>query len=280
MAEIPVLITRNDKVIAVDLEIVRNKAVILISGWGGTRYGPQRILWRTAGALAKSGFSTLRIDFQGRGDSPGNPLNTTLDTMIDDVILAVEWLKVEYNISDISLVGICSGANVALGVASLKKEVTKVVCWSILPFMEDKTKAAKQGTPRKQMLMGYLKKIFRIETWKKLLRGEANVGGAMKTLAKDKEGDDLEKERKKSRRIITKELAGYTGEILFIFGENDPEAAGSGAFFTDWAKKNKIAHQIMQIKGAPHNFYTAAWTADVVEKTSLWIANENDKGIK
>lgn len=113
---------------------------------------------------------------------------------------------------------------------------------------------------------------------KKLLRGEANVGGAMKTLAKDKEGNDLEKERKKSKRIITKELAGYTGQILFIFGENDPEAAGSGAFFTEWAKKNKIAYQIIQIKGAPHNFYTASWTADVVEKTSMWITEENTRG--
>jgi hypothetical protein len=106
------------------------------------------------------------------------------------------------------------------------------------------------------------------------LRGEANVGGAMKTLAKDKEGDDSEKERKKSGRIITKELADYKGEILFLFGENDPESAGSGAFFTDWAKKNKIAHHMIKIKGAPHNFYTAAWTADVVDKTVKWITYE------
>ncbi len=279
MAEKPVVITINDKQLAADINIVSEKAVILISGWGGTRYGPQRILWRTAKKLSDDGISTLRLDFAGRGDSPGSPYDATLDSMIDDVSTAIQWLQQEHKISDISLIGICSGANVALGVASLHKLVNKIVCWSILPFMEDKDKAAKQGTPRKQMLISYVKKIFKLDNWKKLLRGEANVGGAIKTLAKDKEGDEAEKDRKKSSRIITKELAGYSGQILFIFGENDPEASGSAAFFTDWAKKNKIDHKITQIKGAPHNFYTAAWTADVIEKTTMWLTADN-KGIK
>ncbi len=277
MAETPVLILNNGKTLAADVNIFGENAVILISGWAGTRYGPQRILWRTARELADAGFSTLQLDFQGRGDSPGNPDDTTLDSMIDDVLTAISWIQEEKGIKNISLVGICSGANVAMGVASLNKTVTNIVCWSILPFMEDKTKAAKQGTPRKQILMNYFKKIIRIETWKKILKGEANVGGAMKNLTKDKEGDDSEKDRKRSRRIITKELSGYLGNILFVYGENDPEAAGSGAFFTDWAKKNKIAHQLIKINGAPHNFYTAAWTADVVNKTVTWLA---DKGIK
>ena len=269
MSEQPVVIPRGDERLLADFSPGGAVAVILLPGWGGTRYGPQRILWQAARALAARGLATLRLDFSGRGDSTGNP-DATLDGMIADVTAAARWLAGR-GVTRIHLVGLCSGGNVALGAAALIPQVGDVVCWSLLPFMEHKAKAARQGTPRGALLRQFVKKLLRAETWKKLLRGEANVRGAVQTLAKDKEGDTAERERKTSARDILAELAVFHGRLHLIYGGADPEAAGSRAFFEDWRRRRNLPGDTRLIPGAPHNFYTAHWTREVIEQTAAWL---------
>jgi len=273
MIEIPVAIPGGIEYLAGDLAKGGTDGAIIISGWGGTRYGPQRILLQTARALADAGLTTLRLDFRGRGDSPGDPGTVTLDEMIEDVTMAAEWLRTEHDVTRLHLIGICSGGNVALGVASQLPAVAQVVCWSLLPFMEHKAQASRQGTPRWTLLKQFIRKAFRPEAWRKLLRGEANVKGAVKVLAKDKEGDAAEQARKTSHRDILADLAGYQGRICLLYGSRDPESAGSRTFFTDWAARRRITCDTHTIDGAPHNFYTTAWTTAVVRQTVEWVIN-------
>lgn len=271
MMEQPVVIPQGTDVLVGDLQQGGHDAVLVLSGWGGTRYGPQRILLQATAALAAQGFTTLRLDFRGRGDSTGDPTATTLDGMIEDILTAAQWLRSEHAVERINLVGLCSGGNVALGAASLLPDVDHVVCWSLLPFMEHKTQAARQGTPRKALLRQMLRKALRPETWAKLLRGEANVRGAVQVIAKDKEGDDGEKRRKTSARNILADLEGFSGRLHLLYGSRDPEAAGSQAFFTAWCRDHHIPVDTSVISGAPHNFYTAKWTEAVVEQTVQWL---------
>lgn len=271
MGEVPISIPGGAGQLIGDLHTGGANAVILISGWGGTRYGPQRILVQTAAALGAQGLTTLRLDFRGRGDSPGDPTTVTLDAMIEDVATAAAWLRREHGVTTLHLVGLCSGANVALGVASVTPDVGHVVCWSILPFMEHKAQATRQGTPRLQLLRQMLRKLVQPESWRKLLRGEANVRGAVQVLAKDKEGDADERKRKTSRRDILADLARFPGAVHLIYGSRDPESAGSRAFFTDWCRRHRIPCDVQVIDGAPHNFYTAQWTRLVVEHTTAWL---------
>ncbi|MEI7831614.1 MAG: alpha/beta hydrolase [bacterium] len=271
MSEMAVMIPHNDGWLAADLNLGNDHAVIFLPGWSGTRYGPQRILLQAARNAATSGFTTLRLDYHGRGDS-SDITEVTLDGMITDAITAITWLRTEHNIAKISLVGLCSGGNVALGVASLDKSVSKVVCWSLLPFMEDKKQIAKQGTPRKAMLVQYLRKIFRLQTWQKLFHGELNMKGAQESLVKDKEGDADEKTRKTSKRTIMRELIGFAGSVYLLYGSRDPESAGSRTFFTSWFHQHNINNVERTIEGAPHNFYTALWTAEVAAQTARWLA--------
>lgn len=271
LTETPHVIPMGDDRLVADLHKGGPVGVILLAGWGGTRYGPQRILWQAAAALAEQGFTTLRFDFRGRGDSTGDATALSLDGMIADTVTAATWLHDEHSVEKVHLVGLCSGGNVALGAASQIPWIGDLVCWSLLPLMEHKAQAARQGTPRVQLLKGYLRKALRPETWLKLLRGEANVKGAMKTLAKDKEGDEDEKRRKTSARDILADLAGFQGNFHLIFGSADPEAAGSQAFFEAWRKKQGIPGHTRIISGAPHNYYTAHWTAEVIGQTVEWL---------
>ena len=269
-----IFIPRDSELLAADLCVAGQSAVLLLPGWGGTRYGPQRILLNTARALAERGYTTLRLDVRGRGDSTGSPLNVSLDEMIEDACTAIAWLRSEHEVDRINLVGLCSGGNVALGAASLLADVDHVVCWSLLPFMEHKTQASKQGTHRGQLLRQLLRKALRAETWKKLLRGEANVRGAVQVVAKDKEGDEGERKRKTSARNILRELESYRGRLHLLYGSRDPEAAGSQAFFEAWCRDHRIPTDVTIIPGAPHNYYTALWTRQVVEQTVQWITEE------
>jgi len=274
LTETPLIIPCGEDRLVADLHKGGAEGVLLLPGWGGTRYGPQRILWQAAAALAERGFTTLRFDFRGRGDSTGDATALSLDGMIADTVAAAQWLRDEHGVTKIHLVGLCSGGNVALGAASQIPRTGDLVCWSLLPLMEHKAQATRQGTPRGALLKGYIHKALRPETWAKLLRGEANVKGAMKTLAKDKEGDADEKRRKTSTRDILADLADFKGNLHLIFGSADPEAAGSQAFFEAWRAKQGISGHIRIISGAPHNYYTARWSAEVIEQTVEWLGKK------
>ena len=274
MTEQPIVIPRGEDCLIADFAAGGPDAVLVLPGWGGTRYGPQRILVQATAAFADCGFTTLRPDFRGRGDSSGEALSATLDGMIDDVRAAIDWLRETQHVQRINMVGLCSGGNVAMGAASLLPgDVDHVVCWSLLPFMEHKGQATRQGRDKKSLLRQMLRKAMRPEAWLKLLRGEANVQGAVKVLANDKEGDEAEKQRKTSARDILAELEAYHGKLHLLYGSRDPEASGSQAFFTDWCKQHRIPVDVRVIPGAPHNFYTAQWTAEVIEQTAMWLGS-------
>ena len=275
--ETALLIPQGGGYLVADVHAGGREAVVILPGWGGTRYGPQRILVQLVRALAAHGYTTLRIDFRGRGDSSGAALESTLDSMIADAETAINWLREHHGIERVNLVGLCSGGNVALGTASLLDNVDHVVCWSLLPFMEHKANAKKQGTSRGALLRQMARKLLRAETWKKLLRGEANVRGAVNVVAKDKEGDEAEKKRKTSARDILHDLEKYQGRLHLIFGNRDPEAEGSQAFFEAWCRTHGIPVDVEVINGAPHNFYTANWTRMVVAQTEQWIAGKPDE---
>ena len=270
--EQPIIIPHGAEELIADFHAGGTTAVILLAGWGGTRYGPQRILWQAARALAARGFSTLRLDFRGRGDSAGDPA-ATLDGMIADALAGANWLRAR-GITRIHLIGLCSGGNVALGAAAQGHLTGDVICWSLLPFMEHKEQATRQGTPRGVMVRQLWRKLWRADTWRKLLRGEANVRGAVQTLAKDKEGDADERQRKTSRRDILADLTHFRGHLHLLYGSADPEAAGSRAFFEAWRDQHHIAGATHVISGAPHNYYTAQWTRQVIEQTVAWLGTE------
>ena len=270
LTEIPIMIPHDGDRIIADLHAGGAEGVLLLPGWSGTRYGPQRIFWQAAAAFAERGFTTLRVDFRGRGDSSGDA-TVTLDGMIADAAAAAAWLRRERGVTRLHLIGLCSGGNVALGAAALISGVGDIVCWSLLPFMEHKAGAARQGTPRGALLRQLLRKAARAESWLKLLRGEANVRGAVGAVAKDKEGDAEERGRKTSQRDILADLAGFRGKLHLLFGSADPESPGARAFFEDWRRRHGIPGETRIIPGAPHNFYTARWTAEAIAQTVIWL---------
>ncbi len=246
------------------------KGVVLIHGWSGYRIGPNRILVRAARTLNEAGFATLRFDLRGRGDSEGDASQTDLDAMIADTLRASSALKKEANVQSVALLGICSGANVAIGAATLMPEVKDLVLWSVMTFQSQKQRAdAMRRTGH--FALGYAAKLFRAETWRKLFEGEINFKMIWRVLfggdSAEKEGRNL----KDSRRDIMAEFAGYRGRALFIHGDRDPEAPGAREVFQQFCPAHSIPAEFMVIEGSNHNFHSLRWMDDVIARSIAWL---------
>ncbi|HUU42145.1 MAG TPA: alpha/beta fold hydrolase [Planctomycetota bacterium] len=241
--------------------------VVTLAGWGGYRIGPHRIIVKLCRALAAAGVASLRFDFRGRGDSTGDQKDTTLDMMIEDACRAVEFARVRAPENRVTLWGICSGSNVAIGAATLKPEARELVLLSCLPFMQQKVVSEKVARTKTQA-GNYFRKLFRLATWKKLFTGAVNFGNVKKALfghyGKPK---DAARDPRDSARDILAEFASYEGRAHFVYGGADREAAGAGEHYRTFTGQHNIAADFETLDGANHDFYSLAWEHAIIERT-------------
>lgn len=247
------------------------RGVVFIHGWAGYRIGPHRILTHAARRLLAEGFCTLRFDLRGRGDSDGEAATVCLDEMISDTPAAADYLASETPVARVSLLGICSGANVAIGAATLRPETfEELVLWSALPFQPEQR--ARQRIRRARYYAGqYLQKAFRLETWKRLLRGEVDVKRVGRTIAGDPTARAEGRNLKDSSRDIMSAFAQLRGRALFVIGTDDPEGMEGRNIFTRACRAAKIEADFHLVEGATHSFYARAHEEEVIETTVAWL---------
>lgn len=252
----------------------KGAGVVLLHGWGGYRGGPHRMFVETARRLADAGFHVLRFDFRGRGDSGGEVAATDLDGMVEDARAARRFLVAEAGVAQSYWLGICSGGNVALGAASLDKDVHGLILWSTPLFAPYKKKS--QEVARRGMFLGnYARKLFRRETWAKLFRGQVHFSLIARILLGRRRPAE-QRDPKDSLRDIMEDLRGYRGRALFIYGSRDDESVGAPEFYTDYCRQEGIPATFHTIEGANHSYYSAQWQDDVVGLTVEWLERDRD----
>ncbi len=242
--------------------------VVFVHGWTGHRCGPHRMFVNTARRLAAEGIASLRFDLRGRGDSEGDAARTDLDGMIEDLLAATRFLRTEAGIERVYPLGLCSGGNVALGAASLDKSLPGLILWSTPLFAPQKVRGDRAR--RSAFFLGeYARKLFRRETWRKLFRGAVDLRGVARTIR----GRPAPRERnpKDSRRDIMKDLVGWRGSALFIYGSRDDEAIGAPEYYARFCEKHGIPATFHTVDGANHSYYSIAWENEVIEITVEWL---------
>ena len=245
--------------------------VITLHGWGGYRIGPHRFMVKLCRALAGAGMSSLRFDFRGRGDSTGSVQAATLDTMIEDTCRAIEFARTRAADSRITLWGICSGGNVAIGAATLKDEVRHLVLLSTLPFIPQKKSGEKIARTTEQA-GSYVRKLFRLATWKKLVTGAVNFSGVRKALfGHYGKPEDTRRDPKDSARDIMAAFANYKGAAHFIYGGADREAAEAREHYAAFTAGHRIPATFEIIEGSNHDFYSLAWEERIIRETIGWV---------
>jgi alpha-beta hydrolase superfamily lysophospholipase len=111
----------------------RNAAVVLCPPLG-YEYMSTYATWKTlAGRLASAGFDTLRIDYDGTGNSAGDgAVPGRLDAWRRSVEDAIDEARRVTGAASVALVGLRAGALIALDAAAARPGVDRVVLWN--PF--------------------------------------------------------------------------------------------------------------------------------------------------
>ena len=283
--------------------------VVFVHGWSSYRIGPHRMFVTAARRLAGLGIASLRFDLRGRGESEGDSTATDLDEMIDDLIAAAEFLRAEAGVERVWPVGLCSGGNVVLGAASLKgseqgagaseqsavsseqcprssssasssssSNFAGLVLWSTPLFAPQKPRTDRAR--RSAFFLGeYTRKLFRRETWLKLVRGKVDFGGVARTIrghARPEVSDSWHghpgRDPKDSRRDVMAELVGYRGPTLFVYGSRDDESIGAPDYYAAFCREHGIEAAFHTVEGANHSYYSVAWEREVIEATVGWLA--------
>lgn len=155
---------------------IKTTAILFLNAGFIYRAGPNRIHVELSRKLSQEGYYTFRFDFAGFGDSRMDSDKSTFEQYtVSNVIRAIDFLSENYNISNIVLFGICSGADVAFKTAIEDERVN--ACYfingtflnlsdleKIYPLAQEKIKARY-----------YKKNLYNPRKWIKLLSGKNSL---------------------------------------------------------------------------------------------------------
>ena len=97
--------------------------IVFNHGFTGHRLGPGYLFVRLSRELAEAGFSSLRFDFAGSGESEGSFSGMTVDSMRSDLRSAVRLVRKRFAPSSLILLGHSLGGMIAsLSCAAIKPD--------------------------------------------------------------------------------------------------------------------------------------------------------------
>ncbi len=129
------------------------------------RVGPHRLNARLARLLAELGFTSLRFDLAGFGDSKadpeGGPFRSFAVAQMKD---AMDFLETNRGLQTFIPMGLCSGADVALDTALAEPRVSAAIL--IDSFAYDNPI---------HFVRSYGKRLTQADSWKNLLAGKSDI---------------------------------------------------------------------------------------------------------
>ena len=108
-------------------ESPRRDFIIFLHGFAGNR-DENGLFSEAAGRFAASGFSSLRFDFCGHGESSGKSIELTINREIEDFRSAVGFVRNKFNPGSIYALGFSLGAYVAL--RAPEPDINGFILWS------------------------------------------------------------------------------------------------------------------------------------------------------
>lgn len=203
------------------------------------RVGANRMAVPMARRLAARGFTVLRIDLSGLGDSPMHGWHARQrmyeKACVRDVRAAMDFLSTRTRARRFALIGLCSGAYMAFHTALADPRVAAQVMLNPQTFewREGDTLDVNRKLEYKSFRF-YLRAALREETWSRLLRGQVNWKGILSALtvrglkrvrASLQQGiERLINERLRENKILSnfKTLLSRQIQMLLIYSQEDP----------------------------------------------------------
>jgi len=162
---------------------------VLITNTGATSHvGEARFGVFLARHLARSGYTSLRIDAAGIGDSLAeagtHAATLTLDAMCTDVVSATDWLMTQGH-TEVITVGICSGAYLGLHAAVADPRISGVMAINLEQFgFAPGTTLLEVGNANPGSTRAHLRSLFKVKKWQEVLRGQTPLAPVLRSLAR------------------------------------------------------------------------------------------------
>ncbi|MBT3041410.1 MAG: alpha/beta fold hydrolase [Candidatus Thiodiazotropha sp. (ex Codakia orbicularis)] len=175
---------------------VKDTAILLLSPGIKMRVGPHRMYNKLSKVLVDKGFTVLRYDFYGLGDSEGALDQKILVDVynsiqngryIDDTIDAMDWLGATYNIDKFVLGGLCGGAITGMLAGSADERVKGLIALGLINVFEggedNFSKFVTEGQ-LEDLKKGYISKLTDIDSWKRIITLKSDFRTIFKILLK------------------------------------------------------------------------------------------------
>ena len=227
----------------------RPGAVLLMHGFTGTKVEPHRIFVKTARLLAKAGFTALRFDFRGWGDSGGDSEDSSISTMIEDSRAAADFVAKHAGVDNgrIGFLGFSTGGAVAALAAAQDSRVGTLALWN--PVAD--------GTPIIQGLMSK-QHVDQIGT-----RGKADHMGNWVSHRFIQEFTSM----KPAFALATRPVP-----TLLIQAANDVSVPSSQIEqYQQALSASQVRCEKLVIPNADHIFSSIPWEQQVMERTVRWF---------
>jgi hypothetical protein len=176
--------------------------------------------------------------------------------------------------SKLVIVGICSGANVGIGILDRLPECVGLFALSTYPF-SDGDSFGRRSHRTTAAAKGYLRKALQWHTWQKLFRGAIDFKSIFSVLF----GHHTRNEAQTSAT----EAKGYSPienlnlrpmSVSMIYGDADPDTNASLAYYRSFAEDNSLPIEFDVIGGADHNFYSLTHTQELAQKAVAFVQND------
>jgi alpha-beta hydrolase superfamily lysophospholipase len=159
----------------------RNGAVVLLNAGADPHACVGRMYVSLARHWAQHGYSVLRMDLAGLGDSyprAGQPPNEVFPpTALEDVAAAVELMRDFYGARDITLAGLCSGAYHSLRAAIAGLAVNRVLMINPQNYFWKAGRAISELRVDEvvQSAGMYHRRVWSAAAWRRLFSGETTL---------------------------------------------------------------------------------------------------------
>jgi pimeloyl-ACP methyl ester carboxylesterase len=155
-------------------------AVVFLNTGSNHHIGTSRMTVTMARRLAQLGFTSLRLDIGGIGDSdmPRGRSTDTTEHGVRDVCAALDALA-EKGYDSFIMIGLCSGAKLALETTLQDDRIVGQVLLNLQAFWK-----APDETSRYISRRSYLRMARQLSTWTRAARGGVDVSGIARAFAR------------------------------------------------------------------------------------------------
>lgn len=253
----------------------RDFGIIFVNSGMQNRVGPHRLYVVFARILSQIGYSVLRMDLPGIGESEGTITETHFDAHNPkDVVRVIDFMKNTKKLKRIVLFGICGGARTILKAGSIDNRVDGLILWS-MPIISI---APSMTSPDR------LRKALSIHAWEKYFDSSR---GNFKSIFRDVQRIFRnsvfkgEQGSKKHHQVFFTAFSSYLHSgrpALFLYGEKDNVLIEEfKAKFKELSANNNHSCDYAIIRDGNHTFTAMDTQKEAIAETISWLSGWSNK---